>query len=241
MLLVRLRIFLDLVRGSGRRVQVTPPDDPAARGQMEALGLARDLPEDVVPDLQVIDDRSVGVLPITRLSDGRAIEPLADDLRTRIEYELPDISRLGDATHMGFSELCLNAVEHGVNPTGAYVAAQRFTAPRRRLVIAVADLGIGIPSHLRRQYPDWHDDSFAIGRALKDNRVSGTGMPHRGNGLPETLETALTASMHAARLDIQSERGFLRTEITQGTVAMTPIPTAQCRQGTWITYELVSV
>lgn len=52
---------------------------------------------------------------------------------------------------------------------------------RRRVVVAIADLGVGIPEHLRQQYPEWHDDAFAIGQALEYG-VTGTGDPHRGTG-----------------------------------------------------------
>jgi hypothetical protein len=139
---------------------------------------------------------------------------------------------------MAVSELCANAVEHGAHSQGAYVMAERRAA--RKLTLAVADLGMGIPEHLRQQYPEWNEDSFAIGRALETG-ISGTGKAHRGNGLPETLEAALTASLSAGRLDIHSANGFLRTEITQGTIRMTPFPAARYRRGTWISYELVSV
>ena len=240
MFLVRLRMFIDDVLDSGRTVIVLPPANADTHAQFVATASLSGLPPTVCPTLDAEPNRSIAVLPLTRLVRIRDIDPLADDVRRLIEYELTDISSLGNATHMAVSELCLNALEHGGHPRGAYVVAQRFTEPRRRVAVAVADAGIGIPNHLRRRYPDWVDDTFAIGRAVSDARVSGTGHPHRGQGLPETLEAALTASLSAARLDIQSARGFLRTEITQGTVEMTPIPTDRNRQGAWITYDLVS-
>jgi hypothetical protein len=238
MFLVRLRVFLDWHIAAGRAVSLLPPTSSDAYRQLDAGGVLRGVPGFAI-DSAGDEDRSLAVLPLTRLTDVRQIDPIADEVLQLLLYNLTDITRLGDATHMAVSELCANAIEHGAHAQGAYVMAERQVG-RRRLTLAVADLGMGIPEHLRQQYPEWDDDAFAIGRSLRAG-VSGTGRPDRGNGFPETLEAALTASLSAARLDIHSANGFLRTEITQEAVKMTPFPAARFRRGTWISYELVSV
>lgn len=48
-------------------------------------------------------------------------------------------------------ELCDNARVHGRNDLGVYVAADRVERPRRSFRLAIADLGIGIPEHIRRR------------------------------------------------------------------------------------------
>ena len=240
MFLVRLRTFLDWHAGAGRSVAIVPPAGGEARRQFAALRVA-DAPGVTVDGaLASGGGEDLRVVPITRLTDYTQIEDLASSARWLVEYELTDVARLGAATHMALSELCNNALEHGANPNGSYVVAQRFAEPRRRVVIAVSDLGIGIPEHLRQRHPEWHDDNFAIGQAMLPG-VSGTGDRYRGHGLPSTIDEALTSAMHAARLDVHAANGFLRTEIVQGTVVPRPFPAARYKRGTWISLELVSV
>lgn len=106
--------------------------------------------------------------------------------------------------------------------------------------VAIADLGIGIPEHLRQRYPEWADDGFAIAHAMEP-QITGTGDPHRGNGYAETFEAALTSTLHAARLDVHAANGFVRTEIVQELQTVQVIPSPRYRRGTWISYDLVSV
>lgn len=70
------------------------------------------------------------------------------------------LARLGSAFVMATSELADNAVIHGRNEVGAYVAAQRYKTTR--CVLSIGDLGVGIPEHLRRAYPHLTDDGLAI-------------------------------------------------------------------------------
>lgn len=82
------------------------------------------------------------------------------------------------------AEAANNAVEHAECPEGGFALAQlreRRPASGRSwfIEIAVADAGQGIAASLGAQ-----DDREAIMHAL-DERVSGTGDPHRGFGLAE--------------------------------------------------------
>jgi hypothetical protein len=149
------------------------------------------------------------------------------------------MSHLSEVPAMAVSELCANAVEHGRNGLGAYVAVQHLRKPRSQVSIAISDLGIGMPEHIRQRYPEWADDSFAIAKAMGP-QISGTGDPHRGNGFPETFEAALVSSLSAARLDVHSANGFVRTNIVQETRKIETFPAAAYKRGTWITYDLVA-
>lgn len=180
----------------------------------------------------------VAILPLTSLTDHTAVEEVAATTREIIEYQYTDVSPLGHACFMAVSELCGNAIEHGRNGLGAYVAVQRSAEPHPQVSIAISDLGIGIPEHVRQRYPEWAEDSFAIAHAM-DARISGTGDPHRGNGFSETFEAALVSSLSAARLDVHSANGFVRTQIVQETKKTDMFPAAAFKRGTWIAYDLV--
>lgn len=141
---------------------------------------------------------------------------------------------------MAVAELCDNAMDHGKNPVGAYVAVQRVTDPRRQVSIAISDLGQGIPEHIRQRYPEWSEDSAAIAHATESG-ITGTGDPHRGIGFSAVMEAALTASLHSARMDIYSANGFFRLQVVQESRKPEIFPASNYRRGTWITYDLVSV
>jgi len=229
MLALRIRVFIDWHAEVGRIVGVIPPVDTEARELFDRLGLTG-----------AGGEGGSVVLPVTRLTDSTAVETVAERVRELLEYEMTDIAELGAACYMAVSELCGNAVEHGRSVGGfQYVAAARFTEPRRRVSIAIGDLGIGIPGHLRQQEPELADDDFAIARAMEP-RVSGTGHPHRGNGFTETFEAALTSTLHAARIQVYSGNGVVQREIVQENPRIELFPAANRRQGTWITYDLVS-
>lgn len=122
----------------------------------------------------------------------------------------------------------------------AYAAVRRVAEPRRQVSIAIGDLGIGVPEHIRQKYPEWSDDGWAIAHATEDE-VSGTGDPHRGIGFSAVLEAALTSSLHAAQMNILSASGFCRVQTVQENRKVEVFPAMRFRRGTWITYELISV
>lgn len=95
-----------------------------------------------------------------------------------------------DAPYMAIAELCDNALQHGRNDLGGYIAADRIVEPRREMRLVIADLGIGIPEHIRTRHPEWHDDTAAITRALARG-VSGTGDPHHHSVMPRGIRRTL--------------------------------------------------
>lgn len=229
---VRLRVFIDWHRQEGREVILVPPKD---RATSRLFGAMRIDPEQ---DAQQADDDAV--LPVTRLDQPNDAEMVARRTKEILEYQLPDVSSLGEAAFQAVAELCDNAMDHGRNPFGSYVAVQRVTEPRRQVSVAISDLGIGIPEHIRQRNPEWSDDGWAIAHAT-DEGVTGTGDPHRGIGFSAVIEAALTASLHAARMNIHSANGFFRLQVVQETRKPEVFPASRFRRGTWITYDLVSV
>jgi len=231
MFVVRLQIFLEWHRALDRSVRIVPPDDRATRRVFDQLGIGSTDPTQGEEDT---------VVPVTRLRDENGVEGVAAATRQVLEHQLTDVARLGDAAFYAVSELCGNALEHGRNDLGAFVAVRREVEPRRQVTVAIGDLGIGIPEHLRRVYPELSEDGYAIARAMEPG-VSGTDDPHRGYGYDWVFEKALTSASHMARLEIHSLRGFYATEIIQEKRTPTGFPAANYKRGTWVSLDLVSV
>jgi hypothetical protein len=137
MFAVRLRVFIDWHREKGRDVLMKPPSDPSARRVFEGMGID--------PENRVADEGDT-VMPVTRLNEFLEVEEVAGKTQQILEYQLTDVSPLGQAAFMAMSELCGNAIDHGRNALGAYAAVRRVTEPRRQVSIAISDLGMGVPS-----------------------------------------------------------------------------------------------
>jgi hypothetical protein len=231
MFAVRLRTFIEWHREEGRKVAVTLPHDSTARRIFEAMCID---PEISTP---AEDD---AIMPVTGMQEFLEVEEVAGRVQEILEYQLTDVSPLGQAAFMAVSELCGNAIDHGQNALGAFAAVRRVTEPRRQVSIAISDLGMGVPEHIRQRFPEWSDDGWAIAHATSDG-VSGTNDPHRGIGFSAVFEAALTRSLHAAKMDILSANGFCRIHSVQESRKTEVLPAARFRRGTWITYDLISV
>lgn len=132
------------------------------------------------------------LLEVTPLTDAWAVEELADKVPKLFAGKGGDAKKLR-ALHFAFGELCDNAASHS-NSSPFFVAAQRYTGatsgPPARLELAVADVGIGIPSHLRGnpEYAGIAEDSEAIKLAVRPG-VTGT-RDRRGYGFHDILTEA---------------------------------------------------
>jgi hypothetical protein len=222
---------MDWHREQGRKVVIRPPADVATRRLFQAMSID--------PEVEPAQEDDA-VMPVTRLKEFLEVEEAAGQTQQILEYQLPDVSPLGQAAFMAVSELCGNAIEHGHNFLGAYVAVQRVVEPRNQVSIAISDLGMGVPEHIRQGYPEWSDDGWAIAYATKEH-VSGTKDPHRGIGFSAVLEAALTSSLHSAQMNILSASGFCRIQTVQEDRKIEVLPASRFRRGTWITFDLVSV
>jgi hypothetical protein len=231
MFAVRLRVFIDWHSERGRTVLVKPPADSGTLLVFDAMRISGD------GGASKEDDT---IMPVTRLGEFHDVEDVAGRTQEIIEYHLHDVSPLGHAAFMAVSELCANAIDHGENDLGAYAAVRRVTDPRRQVSIAISDLGIGVPEHIRQRYPEWREDGWAIAHATNEH-VTGTSESHRGIGFSAVLEAALTTSLHAAQLNILSANGFCRVQVVQERHKVEVFPAPRFRRGTWITYDLISV
>jgi hypothetical protein len=188
------------------------PDIASYLERMRLLDLLRSSGWDV-PAVETgpWEDLAHKLLEVTALAGPYEVEDLAD--------RLPRLwrGRAGDplksrALHFAFGELSDNATTHsGDSPI--FVAAQRYTGATSgrpaRLELAVADAGIGIPSHLRSNpsYVAVQEDKEAIALSLQPG-VTGT-RDRRGYGFHDVLREVTEAG--TGELVVVSGKGAVVT------------------------------
>jgi hypothetical protein len=244
MFAVRLRIFVDWHLAAGHSVVVRTPTNAGSAQHLADLGVAEGLADDVIKLPAPRTDRKARLLPVRLLQSYTDVEETAQDAVDLLHHQAASLACWGNALHMAIGELCDNALQHGRNDLGGYIAADRVTEPRREFRLAIADLGIGIPEHIRNRHPEWQDDTAAIASAL-ERGVTGTDDPDRGNGFAEVfdeaLETDLVRAMSAAQIDIRSSKGRVGVKLVGGTKNAEGERVPSPRRGTWITYTITTV
>lgn len=237
--LLRLRTFVEWHLSQNHDVIVRCPKRRAVATYMARMQVDAGLPDGVFEGLPIVSPKrkSDVLIPITRLREFQDVDELGELLLPLFIGHDPDVAVFADAMHMATSELCGNGVEHGANPLGCYVAAQRYESPHRRTVLAVGDLGQGIPRHLKRQIPDIEDDRRALQLAVRQG-VTGTGDDVRGNGFYWVMKTARESRMRYATLDVRSGNAHLRQRAEPGRTLRTGVRRAPFKKGTWATLEL---
>ena len=243
MFALRLRVFIDWHTAAGHAVHVILPSDAITAQVLADLGTGSGVDPSVIALPAPSSRRLERVLPITSFHDHVAVEDIARQAVELLQRQTDPFGSWGEAMHMAISELCDNALQHGKNELGAYIVADRIMEPGREMRLAIADLGIGIPEHIRARHPEWHDDTGAITRAL-DRGVSGTDDPHRGNGFAEVFDAAmrtdLVRSSSAADMDIRAGKGRVGVKIFGGSEVAEPRSVERPRRGTWITYTVTT-
>ncbi len=208
---------------------------------MSMVHIGDDLPHGTfsgLPSVRERDRRDV-LIPIRNVRTLPEVDVLTHEVAELVEAHADtSVASLAQTFLLAVSELTGNAVEHGRNSTGAYLAAQRYRTgqPDARLVIAVADLGMGIPEHVRQRYPEWTDDAQAIENATIE-RVSGTGNPHRGFGISQVLDEIAASPIEHAELQLRAGRGVLRSRVI-GMEQLKERREVPYKRGTWVTLEL---
>jgi anti-sigma regulatory factor (Ser/Thr protein kinase) len=238
--LLRLRAFVEWHLEKGHSVRVKCPSNERVAEYMRRSEIAKGLPEGVflgLPDLPPAADSDV-LIPIRKLREPADVDRLGEKLVPLFESHSDDVAVFTNAMHMATSELCGNAVEHGVNPLGCYVAAQRYNRPFRRTVLALGDFGIGIPRHMRQRFENLAGDRSALREAVKHG-VTGTDEKHRGNGFHWVMDAAEQSLMRYATLDIRSGKGQLQQVLyVDGEGLETTTNPAPFKLGTWVTFEI---
>lgn len=146
-------------------------------------------------------------LPLTRIDRSEEWDDLLRDLWPAAADILGD-PKLTSHTMEMMSELVDNAATHGRSDAGTFVCAQRYTGTTSGLApgiwIGIADSGVGVPGHLRRnpKYREIRDDRELI-RLARQPWVTGT-TDRRGWGLVEAFQDAAQAG--PSRVVIRSGR-----------------------------------
>jgi len=182
-------VYLALASAQSCGCRLLVPTNMGVCSYLAALGVFA-----ILKELKVeVDDRGVHsgdatkiILPLTRFStsaDASAMTNRAAESLSSSGYGSVNMATIVAEL---FSELALNAAEHGQSSVGAFGCIQLYDSPKGpRFACTVADGGIGVFASLGRNEslrPRFHYDWDALELAIRE-RVSGTGNPHRGIGL----------------------------------------------------------
>jgi hypothetical protein len=145
------------------------------------------------------------------------------------------------------SEAITNAIQHSQIDSSVAVRWSMFAScDEHRMIIALCDLGIGIPRSLPRKtvgeqlnslltiFGNQRDSSF-INAAIEISRTR-TGKDHRGKGLADII--SLAAKIDGAIVYIFSNSGCVKVESRNNTVKRTQIDHSNSVCGTLITWVL---
>lgn len=244
MFVIRLRLFLDWHLSAGHDVRLIAPRDPQVAQYVADMGVGLELPDDVVAGLPRGGSSPAALFALRRLATANDVEDASGAAMEVLHLQMPELAVWGEPVYMAVSELCSNGLQHGRDKLGAYIAADRIEGDARLFRLAIADLGLGIPEHIRARNPEWQNDTAAITRAL-ERGVSGTGDPHRGNGFAEVFDDALDRMLvrttSSVNIDIRSAKGRVVVDLVDGRQEANPGSVGRPRRGTWITYTVRTI
>jgi len=214
------------------------PTDTNVRNYMARMRIGDGLPSQSFVDLPSVRERDAGdvLVPVTRLTTAQDVDRFNEDVAPVFAEQTKDVAVLQDALSMAISELCGNAVEHGRNDLGCYVAVQRYPS-KKKTVMAVGDLGRGIPAVIRGHFSDIQSDRDALRHALQEG-VTTTGERSRGRGFYWVMDTARESHVRTANLDIRAGRARVTRRLQTGGGLRTETSEAPNKMGTWVTFEL---
>jgi hypothetical protein len=205
-LTLRLAASQQVHAARGMPFAIVPPHRPRVRDYLARAGLAVSMGMDPQPQGADV------LMPVTRITRIDGVERKVARLAEAAESLPKGLAPASNALVLALSELAANACSHGESDHGAFVLAQQFGTSR--LVLAVGDLGVGIPVHLRGALPGIGQSEQArlIAQALEPG-VTGVKGEVRGNGLPKTVDTLREAGMAAAELGIWSGAGRVSVQM----------------------------
>jgi hypothetical protein len=175
-------------------------------------------------------------IPLLTITSGDQWDDFWNPVRTETMLKLGDPTMTSKAENI-IGELIDNSVTHGNSPSGTTVCAQYYSGEKstlpKGLWIAIADSGMGIPNHLRRnpKFTPEVDDRVLIDNATHRG-VTGT-RDQRGYGLPESFDEAQQLSPSRIIIRSGSAQGEFewradRTPVRNFRETSAPVP------GTWV-------
>ena len=236
---VRLRGLIDLNAAAGRRIAIAPPKKDVVRKYLEFMQLASDLPANCDCELASLDvpGSSKVLIPVRRLSTPNDVEDLERALGDLYSAHFRGpLARLAEAFTRTVGEISDNATTHGRSHVGvSYVAANRY---QQGCLLAVGDLGIGIPTHIRKAFPELQDDGDAIRVATREGK-SGTGDPERGIGYQYVINGLKNEHIAAGELRVWSGSGRFRVQTRRGVQERRRAWSVdEATLGTWVRLDL---
>jgi hypothetical protein len=214
--------------------RIDAPRDRGARDYLARAGLTE------LMGLKPVAQTADVLMPVTRIHRSRNVEHAGEELGKAAATLPKGLAKANDALVLALSELGGNACSHGHSEHGAFVLAQKLGSSH--LVLAVGDLGVGIPSHLgdALHTNGATGEAKLIAKALEPG-VTGVrnGRPHEnhGNGLPNLLETIRGLGMPVAALSIWSGVGRIDVPVRS---RPTPRDVSSSTRGTWTEVVLAS-
>ncbi len=232
-------VYLALASKRGARCRLLVPSNMGVCIYLKSLGLF-----DMLKDFDVkVDDRGIGarddkktILPITRFETTADASDVTNRAFARLQSAGVGAVNLTSVVTELFSELALNAVQHGESEVGGFGCVQFYEFEGgSRFTCTVADGGIGVfaslcknEAHRSRVSYDWD----ALELAVRE-RVSGTGDPTRGIGLYGVSEDVrqpgssllLHSGLGSYKIDENLESAARRTRLFPGTLAFLSIST----------------
>ncbi len=231
-------VYLSLALARGARCRLLVPTNMGVCLYLKSLGLF-----DILKGTGVeVDDRDIGlrdhsktILPITQFGTTSEATVVTNKAYERLQASHLGAVNLTPVVTELLGELVMNAAQHSESAIGSFACVQAFdfeTGPR--FTCAVADGGIGVHAHLRRNAalrPRVTYDWDALELAVRE-RVSGTGDPHRGIGLYGVSEDVrrpgrsllLHSGMGSLEITEELESSAKRTRLFPGTLAFLSIP-----------------
>ncbi len=209
------------------RIELTPPSDSRPHTYLNRIGFYDRIGVEMEYPWQRRDPggRFVEIVQARDEEEGEAVVgEMLGILRNR---NVADTEAIYDALQYALLEVVNNVFHHAQSPTHAFLCAQ-FYPGRRRVELAVADTGRGIPATLRDN-PElegtFETDAEAIHLAVQP-RVTGRPAYNTGEGLFFTMEFIKRNGGDAC---IHSQRGMLWVRDGEEQVEEGPH-----WQGTWV-------
>jgi hypothetical protein len=238
-LALRLAASEAVHKAAGEPFKLLPPADRRVRAYLARAGLAEQM--GVEPHSEAADV----LVPITRIEPrSEGVEATVRGLQEAIKFLPNGLVVSKEALVLALSELGGNACSHGENPHGTFILAQRLGPSR--LVLAVGDIGVGIPTHLGAALGanGRAGEGKLIAKALEPG-VTGVrdASPEekRGSGLPRLLETIRDLGMPAAELSIWSGVGRVSVRMrSQPAPRRSVVNVGSKTPGTWTEVVLAS-